>query len=233
MAYFWEAGFLYYSPSIVFAINLHALFLKSSRWHSPLTVPQQYTHQATHSTVHTLTLCNPFNFWWVKASAHSSGKMSDRMEQPGQRGTVKSRWKSFPKVCELDKSPPASSVWVGGLFDVMRRSCPPPPQLHLVNPSLSKVRRRGSGLSFCRLEDDPRVFQEQQSQPLSESPPGPGVTMFVWCLRVCLFRETVSCKLGPPSLRLHCLCVLVCLSPVLYIVSGYSNGNCQIILNKV
>lgn len=117
-------------------------------------------------TVALSTDCITFvvHFWWVKASTHSPrGKRLIGWKGPG-----------FKKDEEEDAEKFNQSLWiwhkatsilhVGGLFDVMSLSNPSTPQPLLVNPSQCKVRRIGSGLSFCWLQDDPWVFEEQQSQ---------------------------------------------------------------------
>lgn len=141
----------------------------------------------------------------------SSGEMSDRMEQPGQGGTVKRRRREKFTQSLWIRHKATSFLCVGGLFDVMRPSGPPPPQLHLVNPSLSEVKRIESGLSFRRLEDDPRVFQEQQSQVLCQCHlQGQWVDdVRVMSQSPCLPVQRDRRNFGPPSLRLHCLCVCV------------------------
>lgn len=104
------------------------------------------------------------HFCWVKASTHS----------PRGKCLIGGKGPGFKKDEEEDAEKFNQSLWiwhkatsilhVGGLFDVMSLSNPSTPQPLLVNPSQCKVRRIGSGLSFCWLQDDPWVFEEQQSQ---------------------------------------------------------------------
>lgn len=117
-------------------------------------------------TVALSTDCITFvvHFWWVKASTYSPrGKRLIGWKGPG-----------FKKDEEEDAEKFNQSLWiwhkatsilhVSGLLDVMSLSNPSTLQPLLVNPSQCKVRRIGSGLSFCWLQDDPWVFKEQQSQ---------------------------------------------------------------------
>lgn len=107
----------------------------------------------------------------------SSWEMSDRMEQPGCRGSnEEGGW--LLKVWIWHDA--ASILCSGALMTIV---VPHPSQPHLVDPSHSEVRRSGGGLSFCQLEDELGIV-EWPSQGLSQCHLQ-GSLEFLLCVMVC------------------------------------------------
>lgn len=150
-----------------------------------------------------MRLCNPFHFWWVKASTHSP------------RGRRLIGWNGGGVSSKFLNWPLASSMR-GGLFDVMRGA----PHTHILSAHYWGAEENGEWITFLPAGRwSPSITGAAEPGSQSVSPSGPAgmvvlclgahiaihmvsdVIPVIWNMKACLYHIMCRIKVNTGILR--------------------------------